>query len=262
MKLAIVLVALPAIAGALTPIPVPIQNALSPFNGKWAVRVDTIASSKPYQFSLSNGTYQCQSCTPQDTVAADGADHYVAGHHDYDTVSVVAGDAHTVTLVYKQRGDVVWQEVDRLSADGKTISATQTWSNAGKPFDGTVTLTRTATAPAGAHAASGTWKMDGGATLTTNGLMRTITAKDDTVDVACTADSYQVQIDGAEVSRADSSTVALKRIDGSTLEETTRFAGKITEINRMTLSPDGKFISVLDTNVERGRTIAYTLEKQ
>lgn len=264
MKLAIMLVALPAMASAVSPFGGTVQTgATSPFDGKWTVRVDTIASSKNYQFTLSNGVYECQSCTPQDKVAADGLDHYVAGHHDYDSVSAVASDAHTVTLVYKLRGETIWQEVDKVSADGKSITATQSWTNAGKPFDGTVVLTRTAAAPAGAHAASGSWKMTGAAALTTNALTRTLTSKaNDVMDVACSADTVEMTVDGAEVTRADSSTVALKRIDASTLEETTRVNGAITEINRMTLSPDQKFISVLDTNVERGRTIAYTLEKQ
>jgi hypothetical protein len=56
--------------------------------------------------------------------------------------------------------------------------------------------------------------------------------------------------------------VSLKRISDNTIEETDSRDGQVVDIYRMTVSADGKFMTVVDNDVREGTTSQYTMRKQ
>jgi len=66
-------------------------------------------------------------------------------------------------------------------------------------------------------------------------------------------------LDGTWKTKADS---LLKRIDANTIEETDRRDGKVTDIIRITVSADGRSLSVVDTDPVRNIKMTYTMMKQ
>ena len=56
--------------------------------------------------------------------------------------------------------------------------------------------------------------------------------------------------------------VSLKRIDDHTIEETDKRDGKVVEVAKMTVSPDGKKMTVVATDTLTGRTSTFVAEKQ
>src|SRR5579863_5680099 len=86
MPVGVLLALLPAMALA--------QNALV---GTWKADLSNLRlPTKPDQFQLSDGEWQCKTCAPPVTVKADGQAHPVSGHPYYDSMAVRIVDDHTV----------------------------------------------------------------------------------------------------------------------------------------------------------------------
>jgi hypothetical protein len=56
--------------------------------------------------------------------------------------------------------------------------------------------------------------------------------------------------------------VSLKRIDASTIEETDKRDGKAISTTRMTVSPDGRTMTLVSHDLRRNDTATFTAEKQ
>ncbi len=56
--------------------------------------------------------------------------------------------------------------------------------------------------------------------------------------------------------------VALKHIDKNTIEELDKRDGTVVNIARMTVSPDGRKMTIVDTNTMTDRTTTYIAVKQ
>jgi len=77
--------------------------------------------------------------------------------------------------------------------------------------------------------------------------------------------SYDAKFDGKEypiTNDPGKTTVSLKKIDSSTVEETDHRQGKVVDEYRLTVSKDGKTIAVRDKDVAHGQEATYTLDKQ
>jgi hypothetical protein len=77
--------------------------------------------------------------------------------------------------------------------------------------------------------------------------------------------SYEAKFDGtSHPTSGDSAqnTASLKRIGDYTIEETSKQDGKVVGVKRMTISKDGKSMTVEASDKKRGTTMTYTAEKQ
>jgi hypothetical protein len=77
--------------------------------------------------------------------------------------------------------------------------------------------------------------------------------------------SYDAKFDGKEYPVAGDpgkTTVSLKKINNTTVEETDHRQSKVVDEIRLALAKDGSSIAVTDKDVALGQTITYTLEKQ
>src|SRR5271157_1507787 len=135
--------------------------AQSPFDGTWKTLFDqSQLSEKPLDFSLSNGMYDSTTGTGvKMRVKADGQDHPVTGQ-PWDTFAVKEIDAHTLQLVPKKNGQIVYEETRTASDDGKTLTmkTIRHYPDSDQTTLDEWTLERVGEAPSGAHAISGSWQ--------------------------------------------------------------------------------------------------------
>ena len=80
-----------------------------------------------------------------------------------------------------------------------------------------------------------------------------------------TGESYTAKMDGKDYPVKGTYTynsVSLKRIDDRTIERTDKRDGKVIEVSKITVEPDGKTMTVFQTNKLTDRTSTWVAEKQ
>lgn len=241
--------------------------AQSPFDGTWKTNLDeTKLSPKAYEYSLSNGTYDCISCAPKIHVKADGSDQAVSGQ-PYDTIAVKQVDAHTVQFVAKKSGKTSWEQTRTVSGDGKTqtLKTTSYPPNSTSPVTAEAILEREGKAPAGANAISGSWKLKK-ISESENGLMTTFKGSGDELRMTdSTGESWTAKLDGKEYPVKGSynvDTVSLKQIGDHEIEATYKRGGTLLGVDRITVSSDGKTLKTVAESKLTGRVFTYVATKQ
>ncbi len=243
-----------------------VVHAQSPFDGTW--RIDPAKSKldqKPFTIYTSQGWYHCVSCTPPFDVAADGQFHPVAGQ-SFDTSSVTLVDPHTISIVAKKGEKTIEEDKATVSANGKTviIKTTTYPMNGGAAQNSSTTLKRVGTLPPGVHATSGNWvplgftdtEADLSFTFKTNG--------DELMMTDPTGDNYTAKFDGNDYPYKSygANGVSLKKVDAHTIVETDKRDGKVIGDQKMTVSPDGKTMTLAVHNPQNDRTSTYIASKK
>jgi hypothetical protein len=243
-----------------------LSHAQSPFDGTW--RIDAAKAKfdpKPFTIYTSGGWYHCVSCTPPFDVQADGQLHAISGQ-PFDSISVTLVDAHTIDILSKKDGKPVEEDKGTVSADGKIFSLMSTTYplNGSGPQNSSMTLKRAGAPAAGVHATSGNWvalKMsDSDADLTftlkTNGDELTMSDP--------TGDSYTAKFDGSDYpyKSIGSDAVSLKKIDANTFVETDKRGGKIVNVSKMTVSPNGRTMTIEAHDPQRDTTSTFVATRK
>ena len=245
--------------------------AQSPFDGTWKTNMTASKlSQKPYEFSLNNGTYSCGSCVPKmENVKADGHDQNVAAPgRDYDTLAVKIVDDHSARFTGKKAGKPVYEQTRSTSRDGSTL----TIASMNYPADGSqafkteVKFTRVGKAPAGANATSGSWRIQN-VSEDEAGLTSTWKRSGDGLSMSTpTGVSWEAKLDGKEYpvkgSSYDRYTVSVKSLGDRSIEATYRRDGKVATVDKITVSADGKQMTIVADNKLSGRISTYIDEKQ
>ena len=135
----------------------------SALDGTWKLRVGSMkATGRPDSRLIVNGKYSCASCVPAiDKLPADGAFHPVSGHAYYDEIRVSIRGPNEIEVTTQRGGKPVAMTVYTVSADGHTSTGRFTDYTGTVPATGSFTARRVGQAPAGAHAASGSWLLQG-----------------------------------------------------------------------------------------------------
>ena len=224
--------------------------AQSAFDGTWHFSTDSAEfAGKPTVLLLKNGMFKCETCVPKIDTKADGQDHAMSGSPYYDTMSVSEVNDHTVETKSKKNGKVVGTDKDTVSDDGKTLVSEWTFvADNGAEGHGKSVSTRTAEGPAGANKVSGSWKTSKVDNASDNVLTVTYKVNGDEVSMSDPlGDSYTAKLDGKDYPyKGDPGTtsVSLKKIDANTIEETDKRNGKVISVTKLTVSSDGKSMSV------------------
>lgn len=243
-----------------------VSRAQSPFDGTWrADLAQTKFSPQPISFYISQGWYHCDNtCNPPYDIAADGQDHPVSGHA-YDSLSVTIVDPHTISVVGKKGGTVIFESTRTVSADGKTLTVKTTDHpmNGGAPSTFETVGKRSGVAPSGVHATSGKWvvtKQSGSGTeLVTTYKMN----GDELTMTAGSGETYTARLDGSDYPVKNAygwDAVSLKKINDHTIEETDKRSGTVTDVSTITVS--GNKITVVDNDKLTNRTSTYVATKQ
>jgi len=241
--------------------------AQSPFDGTWMTKLDTAQfPKKPDSYLLNKGMYECGSCVPKYTVKADGIDQKVTGHPYYDTVAVKVVDDHTVEITEKKEGKSMAMDTDTVSSDGNTLTSKFIDQSEDKPVTGEAVFARVSKGPPGSHAVSGSWRIDKVNSVSENGLTVTYQGTENGLKMSDpNGESYDAKFDGKDYpiqGDPGHTLVSLKRIGNDTIEETDKRDGKVVGVAKMTVSSDGKWITVVFTDKQRGTTTTYKMEKQ
>jgi hypothetical protein len=238
----------------------------SSLDGTWKSRLDSFqVTGKPDSFLLADGTYTCSSCNPELKVKADGADHPVKGQAYYDSITVKVLNPNSIETTYSRAGKVSGKETDTVSADGKSYTGTFVNYDGAKEVTGSFTEKRVSAGPAGSHAISGGWMTD---QLTAgNDALRIVSYEmsNDGFKMNANGQSYDAKFDGKEypiVGDPGHTTVTLKRLSASAVEETDHRQGKVTDVIRIATAADGKTMKVEDKDVAHEQTVSFTLDKQ
>ncbi len=241
--------------------------AQSPFDGTWMTKLDTAQfPKKPDSYLLNKGMYECSTCVPKYNVKADGTDQQVTGHPYYNTVAVKVVDDHSVEITEKKDGKTMLMGTDSVSTDGNTLTSKFTDQTEDKPVTGELTATRVSKGPAGSHAVSGSWRVEKVISVSDNGLTVTYQGASDGLKMSDpNGESYDAKFDGKDYpiqGDPGHTMVSLKRIGNDTIEETDKRNGKVVSVAKMTVSSDGKWITVVFMDKQRGTTTTYKMEKQ
>lgn len=242
--------------------------ALTPFDGTWVAKPDSVRfPKKPEVYLLQGGTYECTSCIPEIKVKADGKDYPVPGSPYFSTVAVQKMD-DSIRITEKQSDRTVYSEIDTVSADGNRLTQQITDSAApnGPPVTAEEIYTRVKPGPAGSNPVSGSWQAKRVTNISENGMTITYHSAPDGLQASNPAgEGYIAKFDGKEYpihGDPAHNTVSLKRINARTIVETDKQEGAVHYRLRMAVSPDGKSMHVTETDKERGTRITYTLEKK
>ena len=238
-----------------------------PLTGTWVADLATVqVNQKPNVYLLRDGKYDCSTCIPPLTVAADGAFHPVADRPYFDSMSVAIVDDKTVKMARRKGNDVIGETTATVSADSKTL--TYDWKNS--PVGTTATTgktveTRVDAAPAGAHAISGSWKTEKYEGISEDGLTFSFAVDGDTVKMnAKTGESYEAKLGGPEVAIAKDNggtMVKVERIAPGTIRETNSRGGKVVNVTTLTAGSDGK-LNVESTDPRDGSILRYTANRK
>lgn len=239
------------------------------FDGTWKIDMNKAQlPKKPDVYLLQDGTYHCKTCVPPIDVKADGRDQKVTGHPYYDTMSIKVVDDRTIEETDKKNGKTVATSKTTVSPDGNTLTFEFTDSSAtnADPVTGKGQETRVAGGPAGSHAISGSWRVEKIENLSENALLFTYKVEGDTLSMTnLTGQAYTAKLDGTDAPyKGDPGTtsVSVRRLIKNMIEETDKRDGKVIGVARMTVSPDGKTMTIAVTDKLHGTTSQFVAEKQ
>jgi hypothetical protein len=239
--------------------------AQSRFDGTWLMKMDTLQfSGAPEEYLVDQRMYRCLSCVPPVDIRSDGSGQKVSGHAAYyDTMSARIVDEKSVEFIFKKNGKVVARSSETVSPDGKTMLEEFTNTGAPDAVAGKAGFVRVADAPAGAHALSGKWQMRTIKNATEAGTLTTYRSIPGGLNIINGRQSYDVKFDGKDypIGGDRHATVSLKLIDDYTMDETDKHDGKVMTVSHMSVSKDGKTMTVESSDKQRGTTMTYTAER-
>ncbi|MFL6785932.1 MAG: hypothetical protein ACJ8E0_06650 [Sphingomicrobium sp.] len=242
--------------------------AATGIDGTWKADVTTAKwEQKPDEYLLQNGKYDCKSCTPPLSVAADGAFHAVTGHPYYDETSIKVVDDKTVQQSNKLKGRDVGGATMKVSADGKTLGVDfkdATVANS-PPATGHVEETRVSDAPAGAHAVSGQWKPAKAENVNAEALTITLKTDADMLHLSSpNGISFDAKLDGTDTPiKGDpaGTTASVKKLSDNSYQETAKRGGKVVWVGTYTVGPDGRLNVETESKLD-GSKFSYSADRQ
>ncbi len=241
-------------------------ESLSALSGTWTVDLASLKfGGKPDEFGVNGGNYDCASCIPPLSVAADGEFHPVADRPYYDSMAVKVVDDQTVEIRRKKGDREVSVITSQVSADGKTLTTRfNNMTTANAPVEGVSTSTRVGPGPAGSHATSGQWQADKIGEYTEEALDMTFTVDGDTVTSTSQGQTYSAKLGGPAVAIDGDTggTTGKVEQDGSALKETYLRGGKEVGIATIAPSPDGTTFSYNSSDPRDGTTTTFTAKKK
>jgi hypothetical protein len=236
--------------------------AQSPFDGTWIIDSKTTQlPQKPAEYLLAKGLFRWA----DKEIKADGNDQKVPATGYWDTISVRVLDDHTVEIVSKKAGKIMFTEVDTVSPDGTALTQVVKDTTEAQAVTIETRSKRVDSGPAGSHVISGSWRAYK-ISRSENGSI---------IKYRCTADGFSAEtplgerfdarFDGKDYPVEDDAShtmVSIKLLSPSTVEQTNKRDGKIVGVLRLTVAPDGKTIQATYENKEADTTTVSEMRKQ
>jgi hypothetical protein len=236
--------------------------ANDPFVGEWKLnpsksskltdqmKVASVAGNK-YAFDFGGGL---------ETIAADGTDQ--PGGFD-TTLSATIEAPDFWKIVRKKGGQMLLTANWKLSNDGKTLMDDYTeFAPDGSPSNMKYVYKRTA----GTSGFAGTWENTSG-TMNSAFVIKVQPYEVDGLSFIAEKVKINVKFDGKDYPNVGANlptgfTSSARRVNGYTLERTDKFNGKVTGTREITLSSDGKTLTITIHAAGRTEPNILVLERQ
>lgn len=248
-----------ALAGLAMP-SASVAQAASPFDGNWVADLDTQSGLPTDVYLVRNGRYFCASCEPSRAYPADGRMRPVRGDSVGTSEGVrIVGPRQIVT-------HIVASSLDRtttmtVAPDGLTATYVSLDHRPGisATLRTEYLARRTAPAPPGAHAVSGSWQ--GIRYVTVPAELRTTTLRligDELSYSTPLGTSFKATLGGDFVPVRSSHTadvqVAVRRLGSRQIQERIKQDGKEVLVRVFTVSEDGRSMDTASTDLATGTT--------
>jgi len=239
----------------------------SAFQGTWRLNTQTAEFKGPDKYLLQDGIWHCDSCSPKQNIKADGKPQTVAGSPYYDMATVNVVNDRTIEITTEKNGQHRGKHTMTASEDGKSLTSEFSFTtDSGHTGSVTTVSDRVGEPPASENKVSGTWQQRKLENASTNIVEFTYNVTDEGMAMSDPmGDSYLAKFDGQDYPyKGDPGTtsVSLKKIGANSIEETDKRNGKVITVGRMTVSPDGKTMTVTVEDKLHNQTSHWTAEKQ
>jgi hypothetical protein len=176
-------------------------------------------------------------------------------------------DPRSIVSTTKKSGKTLSERTYTVSGDGNTLTVKimSHQENGGQPVAEEVTLTRVGMAPAGANGTSGSWRINKVKGIESD-LITTYKVSGDELSMSSpTGGSYTAKLDGKDHPAKGEygyNSVSLRLVNDRTIEETHKLDGKVVEVVKMTVSHDGKRMTLEVTGRSNTPMSTFVAEKQ
>ena len=236
-------------------------------DGTWKGDVSSVKfEQKPDEYLLQNARFDCKSCIPPVSIAADGAYHPVTNHPYYDEESIKVVDDKTVQQSTKLKGRETGHATMAVAPDGKTLTINWTDTSVAnaKANTGSFVENRASSGPAGSHALSGSWTPAKIAAVNQEAITLTLKADANMLHMSSpTGVSYDAKLDGSPTPiKGDpaGATASVKKLSDNSYQETDSAGGKVVNVTTFTLGSDGK-LTLVSTDPRNGSKTTWTANR-
>lgn len=213
-------------------------------------------------YTLIDGEFTCNSCIPSYSTMADGQ-WKPMDRPGYDEMMVTVVDDKTVKSAVRLKGRELGNSTWTVSNDGSTLTQSFVNLDADETTEGSVSMSRTADAPAGAHAMSGGWQLAEYGEISEAALLFTYTLEGDTLSAKSNAESWSATLGGDAVpikGNNAGTTVKVEKVGDSMYRETFTLDGEVVSISEVTI--DGDTMNVVSTDPRDKSVFRYTATRQ
>jgi hypothetical protein len=234
-----------------------------PFIGKWKL---SLAKSK-----LTGQTIDIEEVAPDtwkfkedehsDVIFADGLDHLT---HFGDSMAITKKSADTWTITYKRGDQVTMDTIWKISPDDRTLNYTVSGTRPnGQRFRNQMTLKRIS----GTSGLAGTWEsVDVELSSPREIYIATYTGDGHSITFPGRKEIIRLKFDGKDYSDdgptvPEGSTSSGHRIDTRTIETTEKRKGRVIEVARATISPDGQTQTIVVTEPDDKTPVVLVYER-
>jgi hypothetical protein len=172
-------------------------------------------------------------------------------------------DDKTIKTAIRLKGRELANSTWTVSSDGKTL--TQQFANldGDEKTEGSMSMSRTADAPAGSHAMSGGWKLAEYGEVSEAALLLTYTLEGDMLSAKSVSESWTAKLggDAAPIKGNNAgTTVKVEKVSESAYRETYTLDGKVVGVSEITI--DGDTMTVVATDPRDKSVFRYTATRQ
>ncbi len=231
--------------------------------GEWLADVDSAEFENDNRdYTLADGTFACNSCTPPYEVTANG-EWQTVDRPGVDSIMVEEVDDRTVRASFRFDGEELGTSNWTLSEDGQTLTNNFTELSGDEDVTGSESFTRTADGPEGSHAMSGKWTFADIGEISDAGLRFSYSVEGNQFTSTGNGSSFTATLGGDPVAIEGNNSnvmVSVEQTGENAYRETYSRDGEV--LSTTDVSVDGDTLSAVNRDERDGAVVRYTAQRQ